>query len=235
MLFLVIVIVKFIIIYLIVKLKNNRKDTVKTALSLIQVGEFSLVILELARVNSLIAPPYGQIMIVTIVFSMMLTPLILKNLSPLTDFIVKKDSDEVEHKLLTAPIENHVVVLGYGEFGQNVVSKLKADGEFYIIVENNIEQYHLAKENHESVIFGNAENKIILKKAYIIKAKKVIVAIDNPKKLYQLIQEIQKVVHHNKIVIKVHAIREKKALIELGISNIIVENEESSRAMLEYV
>jgi CPA2 family monovalent cation:H+ antiporter-2 len=137
--------------------------------------------------------------------------------------------------LLTTPVEGHVVVLGYGEFGQNISAKLKNDGEFYIIVENNIDKYHIAKQNHESVIFGNAENKTILQKTFIRKANKVIVAIDNPKKLYHLCEEVQKVVQVNKIIVKVHAIRERKALLELGITNIIVENEESSQAILRYI
>ncbi|CAA6810335.1 MAG: Glutathione-regulated potassium-efflux system protein KefB [uncultured Sulfurovum sp.] len=235
LLLLLIILVKFAIIYFFVRKKDDKRTTLKTALTLVQVGEFALVILELARVNSLIVSPYGQIMIVTIILSMVLTPFILRNLSVITDFFMKLDDAKSEQEFLTAPIEGHVVVLGYGEFGQNVVSKLKNDGEFYIIVENNIDRYTIAKNHHESVIFGQAENKRILQKTYITRAKKVIVAIDNPKKLYHLCNELQKIVHASKIVVKVHALRERQALLDLGISNIIVENEESSKAMLEYV
>lgn len=235
LLLLAIIIIKFIIIYFIIKLKNDKRTTLKTALTLVQVGEFALVILELARVNSIIDAPYGQIMIVTIILSMILTPLILKNLSSLADFFIKLHRDKSEQDLLTTPIVGHVLVLGYGEFGQNIASKLKNDGEFYIIVENNMDRYYIAKKNHESVIFGNAENKIILQKAYITKSKKVIVAIDNPKKLYHLCQEIEKVVDVNKIIVKVHTIKEREALAQLGITHIIVENEETSKVILNYL
>jgi len=63
-------------------------------------------------------------------------------------------------------------VLGYGEFGQSVVEKLKSDGEFYIVIENNPDRFYLAQKNREPVIYGNAANREILKKAFIGSAKR---------------------------------------------------------------
>ncbi|MBU1658875.1 cation:proton antiporter [bacterium] len=229
-----IMLVKFLIIYIIVKFNkdNNKRTRIKTALSLVQVGEFSLAILELARGNSLIQTPYVQILIITIVLSMILTPFILKNLSKIADTMIKHTNEGEEAFIQKSEFNEHVVVLGYGEFGRNVSSKLKNDGEQYIIVENNIDQFHIAIDNNESVIFGNAANKEILKKANIEKAKKVIVAIDNPKKLYYVCHELHKMIHSDKIIVKIHSIKEKNLLKPLGLKYIIVENEETSKAMI---
>lgn len=73
-----IMLLKFLIIFAIIRVNENRRVSIKTAVSLLQIGEFSLALLELARTNSLIGPPYGQILIVTIVLSMIATPFILK-------------------------------------------------------------------------------------------------------------------------------------------------------------
>ena len=227
--------IKFIIIFFIIKIKNNTRTTLKTAFSLIQIGEFTLVILELARAHSLVQTPYGQIMIITIVISMILTPFILNNLSRLADYLIKEERSDTENELYNSTVNDHVLVLGYGEFGQSVVAKLKNDDEFYIIIENNIDRYQLAKSYNEPIIYGNAANREILKKAHIKQAKRIIVAIDNTKKLHLVCQIIQKIVHYDRVIVKVHSIKEKDSLVELGLKHIIVENEETSKAMLNFI
>ena len=166
-------ILKFIIIFAIVRLGENNKTSFKTALSVIQVGEFSLAVLELARTNELIIAPHSQIMIVTIVISMILTPVILKNLTQITDKFIKKDDEQhIIPEYLSTDISNHVVILGYGEFGQSVARAFKEKGELYIIVENDIHSYHKGLDKDEPIIFGNALKKNILKNTYLKTAKK---------------------------------------------------------------
>ena len=226
-------ILKFIIIFAIVRLGENNKTSFKTALSVIQVGEFSLAVLELARTNELIIAPHSQIMIVTIVISMILTPVILKNLTQITDKFIKKDDEQhIIPEYLSTDISNHVVILGYGEFGQSVARAFKEKGELYIIVENDIHSYHKGLDKDEPIIFGNALKKNILKNTYLKTAKKIIVAIDNPKKLYQICEILQTFVSNDKILVKVHSNREKESIKELNINNIIVENVEVSRAVI---
>ena len=226
-------ILKFIIIFAIVRLRENSKTSFKTALSVIQVGEFSLAILELARTNELIVAPYGQVMIVTIVISMILTPIILKNLTQITDKIIKKDDSKMEiSSYAVNKIKDHVVILGYGEFGQSAAKAFKDKGDLYIIVENDIHSYHKGLNKKEPIIFGNALKKNILKNTYLKDAKKIIVAIDNPKKLYQICEILQTFVPSDKILVKVHSNREKESIKELNINNVIVENVEVSRAVI---
>jgi CPA2 family monovalent cation:H+ antiporter-2 len=229
--------VKFFIVYVLMKMgrNNNKRTSLKTAFSLLQVGEFALVILELVRANSLIPSLYGQVLIVTVVISMILTPFILKNLSRLSDLFIKNEFSDLETIFVSEPIQEHLVVLGYGEFGQTVVEKLKNDGQVYIIVENNIDQYRIAQKNNEPVLFGSASNKELLKHAYIEKAKKVIVAIDNPKKLEIVCHNLVEILLSDKIIVKVHSQKERIALHAMGLHNIIVENEVSVKELEHYI
>lgn len=229
-------VLKFIIIYFIVKFNENKRTALRTALSLVQIGEFSLALLELARSNSLIGPPYGQVMIVTIVLSMIITPIILKNLVPISDKLLGKNSTEVENgNLDTEDFKDHIVILGFGEFGQNVANVLKSQNFPYIAVENNIDRFHAASNEGESIIFGNAVKKDILKQLNIKTASKVIVAIDNPRKLYHVCHMIQHFIDTDKIIVKVHTNDEKNSIEELGIQNIIVDNMISSEAVLNRI
>lgn len=227
------IILKFIIIFLIIRLDENNKTSLKTALSLVQVGEFSLALLELARTYDLIEPLYGQVMIVTIVISMILTPLILKNLSTISDFIFK-DTLNVDSSIdFENEYENHMILIGFGEFGQNIANHLLENSIPYVAIENNIDIYHKAKEKHKSLIFANGVKKDILKHIGVAKANGIIVTINNPKKLYAVCHTLQSFIPNNKIFVKVHNRFEKDLIEELGIKNIIVENEVSSEKLIE--
>ena len=219
-----IMILKFIIIFGIIKIDESRRVSFKTALSLIQIGEFSLAILELARTNDLIAQPYSQVMIATIVLSMILTPFIIKHLTLLTDIFLKDDV-QMESQILSDDFNNHTIILGFGEFGRNVAIALKEKGEFYLAIENNINTFHNIEKIGEPAIFGNALKKEVLIKANIKMAKYVIVAIDNPAKLYHVCQTILHYVESSKIIVKVHSQHEKNIIAELGITKILVEND----------
>lgn len=215
---------KFIIIFRLIRINESKRVSLKTALSLVQIGEFSLAILELARSNDLIAHSYSQVLIVTIVVSMIVTPLILNHLTPLSEFLLKREECELESSVDSDALKEHTLILGFGEFGRNVAAALKEQGEFYLAIENNINTFHTIQKMGEPAIFGNALKKEVLKKANIQLAKYVIVAIDNPAKLYHVCQTIQQFVENSKIIVKVHTEHEKNIISELGITHIIIEN-----------
>jgi CPA2 family monovalent cation:H+ antiporter-2 len=227
-------VLKFFIIYFIVKFNESQRISIKTALSLIQVGEFSLAVLELARSNGLIGPPYGQVLIVTIVLSMIITPIILKNLSIITDLMTKKNKDE-EIIIESTTVKGHTVILGFGEFGRNIARALRDNGQIYLAVENNIEIYHRARSDEEPIVFGNATSKEILKSTNISSAQNVIVAIDNPKKLFSVCETLKKYVDTHKIIAKIHNSAQKEMLLDLGITNIIIENELASDKVTDLI
>ncbi len=189
-----IMLLKFLIIFAIIRVNENRRVSIKTAVSLLQIGEFSLALLELARTNSLIGPPYGQILIVTIVLSMIATPFILKKLTFIADKLAKKDENNIELAVDSALLENHTVIIGFGEFGRNIANIFKNNAELYVAIENNIDNFHKAYKDNEPVIFGNAVKKRdSFTRKYKKNSKGVIIAINNPHKLYHLCSTIKKI------------------------------------------
>ncbi|MBV5320894.1 MAG: cation:proton antiporter [Sulfuricurvum sp.] len=224
-----VMVLKFIIIFGLIRINESKRVSLKTAFSLIQIGEFSLAILELAGSNDLISQPYSQVLIATIVLSMIVTPVILKHLTPITDMMIKKEDENIPNEFFSDEVRDHTIILGFGEFGRNVAASLKEKGEFYLAIENNINTFHAIQKMGEPAIFGNALKKEVLKKANIKFAKYVIVAIDNPAKLYHVCQTIEQFVDNSKIIVKVHTQHEKNIIAELGITNIIIENDVMSQ------
>ncbi|PHO09311.1 sodium:proton exchanger [Malaciobacter canalis] len=230
-----VMILKFVIIYAIIRINENKRVSMKTALSLVQVGEFSLALLELARTGGLVPAPYGQIMIVTIVLSMIITPIILKNLTFITDKFNKEEEPSVSQDLTSSILTNHTVILGLGEFGRNIADDLSASSEKYIAIENNIESFYKSINSGYNVVFGNATNKDLLRTVNLKEAKYVIVAIDNPKKLYQVCDTIQQIVPIEKIIVKIHTKKESDIIDEFNIANVFIENRITSKKITELI
>ena len=227
---------KFGVIYALVRFEDNKRVAFKTALSLIQIGEFSLAILELARSQNLVDPTYSQILIVTIVISMILTPIILKNLSKAAARLIPEDVMMITNTHnVSSDTENHVVVLGYGRFGQAIVDELKLFGQNYVILEYNVKFYQIGKDKGEPIVFGNAAQKHILNSINITKASAVIVAVNNPEILYLICQAVGDLTHNSKTIVTVPSEMDKESLRDLKLEHVIVETNQIARAVVDEV
>ncbi|MAC85070.1 MAG: hypothetical protein CL624_13150 [Arcobacter sp.] len=227
---------KYAIIYTIVKFEDNKRVAFKTALSLIQIGEFSLAILELARSKDLVDPTYSQVLIVTIVISMVLTPIILKNLSKAAAKLVPEDVmmiNSAHH--VDEDKKNHVVVLGYGRFGQSIVNELKMLEQDYVVIEHNMKFYQLGEQRGEPIVFGNAAHRHILNSVNIKTASAVIVAVNNPEALQLICHAIDDLTHNAKTIITVTSEQDKKALEGLHLEHIIVETNQIAKSVVDEV
>jgi len=85
------IVIKMVIIFGLLRFENSKRVSLKGALSLFQLGEFALVIFELSFTKGLLDPVTGQVLIVIVVLSMILTPFVLKNISRLADILSTDD------------------------------------------------------------------------------------------------------------------------------------------------
>ncbi|MEN8718148.1 MAG: cation:proton antiporter [Sulfurovum sp.] len=228
---------KYTIIYWLVRYEDNKRVAFKTALSLIQIGEFSLAILELARSKDLVDQQYSQILIVTIVISMILTPVILKKLSWAASKLVPEDimleTGNIHN--VDQNLKNHVVVLGYGRFGRAIVRQLKTFGQEYVILEHNMKFFQRGLDEGEPIVFGNAAQKHILSSLNVEDASAVIVAVNNPEVLHLICEAIDELTHNTKTIVTVNTNKEKDMLEGLHLEHIIVQTDQVARAVVDEV
>jgi len=228
--------VKISIIFLLLVQSTGKRVALKTALALFQLGEFGLVVFELASKKNLIDPTVSQILIVTITISMVITPFVLRNISFLANLILR-DEEEIEEELSGQnDLHDHIIVLGYGRLGRKICQKLDLRAVKYIAIENNIYNVKAAQKEGKSVIFGNAANKTILESINIKDSAVVIVALDNSEKLHLICSVLSQVVTNAKVIIKVDKFKEKDELSEeFPEYEILVGTEQMARGMVDSV
>ncbi len=227
---------KYLIIYFLVKFEEGKRVAFKTAVSLIQIGEFSLAILELARSKSLIDPTYSQILIVTIVISMILTPIILKNLSGFANKVIREDILEYNEPYNIDPkTKDHILVLGYGRFGQAIVKELKNTEQKYVIIEHNHKFFEDGQKRNEPIVFGNATQKHILNSVNISDACAIIVAVHNPETLHLICEAIDELNKSAKTIISIANEEDKEFLSDLHLEHVIVENQQVAKGVIDEI
>lgn len=79
---------KVAIMFVILQFADVKRVALKSALSLFQLGEFGLVVFELASAKNLVEPVISQVLIVVIILSMILTPFLLRHIAALTDYLM---------------------------------------------------------------------------------------------------------------------------------------------------
>ena len=159
-----IILVKTIVIVVIILfMKYPVRVAVIAGIGLAQIGEFSFVLAQAGLNFKLIGDDYYNSFLASTIFSMILTPLLMK-LSP---FIAGKTSAlEKNTKLNQSELENlhaHVIIAGFGLNGSNLARVLKETGIKYIVTELNPETVKREKAKGEKIIYGDISKEEVLK------------------------------------------------------------------------
>jgi CPA2 family monovalent cation:H+ antiporter-2 len=231
-----IMIIKAIIVGVIL-FKQKTYNIIKTCLALLGLGEFGLVILDMANQNKLIEIQTSQILSATIILSLILTPFLVNNLHSITnlisEYILRKEKKNTPNNI--KKLDEHIVIIGFGRLGYHIAKGLKHRDIEYVIIEGNETKFGYGKQNNEPVILGNATQTNILLMANIKKARSVFISVGNSRKIVNICTAIRQMNENIKIIIKVHTDEEKAMLESEFLYNmaVIVETEETARIMLD--
>jgi len=229
----VILALKVVIIYLILRMFTFAKRAIKIALTLAQVGEFSFAVFALASANHLISQEINQVMIPVVILSLLFTSLSLRYVRDFVSFFDKKRSEVLEEPMVSQEIQNHIIVCGYSLLGQKIVKQLKNSKLAYVAIEHNAQHVKTGESRDDIVFFGNAASKIMLNSLYIKNAAAVIIAIDNDEKIRLICESIRDIDKDIKIILKITHQAQIDDFKDLNINAIINENEIVATKLIE--
>ena len=228
----VVMILKMTLLFFILRVFSSSYVSMKTALTLSQVGEFSFALLELSRMESLIDPSLHQTLILAVVFSMILTPFVLKYINVLTEWLKPAETEEP----LSEPIEtmkDHVIVIGYGKLGQHIVKHLKAQGLEYVAIDFHINLVHRGERRGDNVKFGDITRRSVLEHLHVKDAATVIIAIYDIDRIAHIIEVLDEYHEHINIVTRVSDVSQKSFLLHRKNRSSVNENAVVSKAMVK--
>jgi voltage-gated potassium channel len=92
---------------------------------------------------------------------------------------ITEELKRVQQERTISSLSNHVVVCGYGMFGQTVANRLASTDRDIVVVEREDETVADAERDGHLVVDGDARKEATLERAHVAEAETIIAAIDN--------------------------------------------------------
>ncbi|MBF7049583.1 cation:proton antiporter [Campylobacter volucris] len=190
-----VLLIKFVVIYGLLNLYTRKRVALKTALSISQIGEFALAVFSLMQVNSLIEAKTAQIFIIVSIITMIATPFILNNIRKIANVAEGEQDEMANFYLCDKKMKGHFIIFGYARLGQEVVQRVKKTGIPYLVLESDLNLVELGRSRNENVYFANVAQIQTLEIANIEECSVAIITISNEAKLdmlYQVLSNLKK-------------------------------------------
>jgi CPA2 family monovalent cation:H+ antiporter-2 len=230
--FLLVLVTKMALIFSLLRLSTNSANSLKTAMLLSQVGEFSFVIFALASSGGIIEQNLASLLVLIVIFSMIVTPFFIARISPFVDRIIK-EKDVVTDLSVLAGRENHVVVCGYSVVGKFVTKHLEEMDVPFIVIDNSNKHVKEALKDGVECYLGDASKSSIVEALNVDKASAIIVTLDNIAKKRLICEAVLKVAKNANVIVKVVSLEEKEQLQDLAITTMVDAKVEVARVLVE--
>jgi len=147
----------------------------RLGLVLSQGGEFAFVLFAAGALQGVIDRPLANLLTLAVTLSMAATPLLL-----LLDDAFNRASKPAPPEYEIPPEgDRHVIIAGFGRFGQIVARVLRAMHIPFTALDSNVEQVDFVRRFGAQIYYGDAGRLDILRAAGAEKARAFVLAIDN--------------------------------------------------------
>ncbi|MEI8664225.1 monovalent cation:proton antiporter-2 (CPA2) family protein [Pseudoalteromonas sp. B28] len=212
---LLIVVKACILFALAVTFKINSKQQLLFALALAQGGEFAFVLLSVTTTLSILTLEQTSLVTLVVAVSMLIAPLLLM----VYEQIQKRSSSALPEfdKPEQISTAKHVIIAGYGRFGQIMGRLLHAQGYEITVLDHSPSQIELLRRFGNTVFYGDAARQELLEAAGAHTAQMLVIAIDNPDKTIEIIKLAHKNYPQLKIVARAIDRRHAYQLLNLKV------------------
>ena len=254
MLVIILLIKPVVVTFLTLILGQPFKTALTVGLGLTQIGEFSFIMVAIAKQSGLISDvPYSSVIAAAIV-CISISPILNKLQNPIENKLkcypklwkilnykaylrmqsLNKNAIEGIAKETTSEEAQLAIVIGYGVFGQGICKLLKKSGLKVVVIDTNmgtISRINERKCDCDYAIFGDATNANILSEAGIAKAKYLLVTMamaSNPAPIIEVARSINPKIQ---TFVRGRFVTERDLLVRSGASHVVFDEAESAIAM----
>jgi len=228
------VLLKFALIALLAKLFGSSDGvSMRTGLALAQAGEFGFVLLNLASGSKLIDPFLMQLVLASMVLSMLVAPFVIAN----SDKIVMKiASNEWMMQSLqltqlasrTMAAQKHVILAGFGRSGQSVATLLSDEKLPWYALDLDPERVQEAQAAGSNVSYGDAGRREALIAAGINRASALVITFADTRAALKVLHLVHELAPSLPVIVRSHDDSDLEVLRTAGATEVVPEALESS-------
>ncbi len=232
---LLLVSLKFAVIFAISRFSGYENGVaMRTGLVLAQGGEFGFAILAMAMANHLVTPQMSQLVLSTVVVSMLLSPFLIRYSGSITkklfvdSYLANRQANVQAIDQETKAFAGHVIICGYGRIGQNVARFLKMENFNYIALDLDPLIVKEAHDAGEPVFFADSTHREVLEAVKIHKANAVVISYDDFTAAKKIITVVKSLRPDIPILVRTRDDSNLEELQSLGATEVVPEALEAS-------
>ena len=228
------VLLKFALIAGLAKLFGSSDGvSIRTGLALAQAGEFGFVLLNLAGGSKLMDPFIIQVVLASMVLSMLVAPFIIAKSDQI---VMKVSSNEWMMQSLaltkiasrTMSTSKHVIVAGFGRSGQSLATLLSEENIEYHALDLDPERVQEAQAAGLQVSYGDAARRESLVAAGIYRASAVVITYASTPSAMKVLHLVHELAPTLPVIVRSHDDTDLDALKAAGAAEVVPELMEGS-------
>ncbi|MBV6522529.1 MAG: putative cation/proton antiporter YbaL [Gemmatimonadaceae bacterium] len=229
-----IVILKALIGYIVVRVvRRSARVGIIAGIGLAQVGEFSFVLASMAASIGLMGSDQYQLLLGASILTMLIAPFAVAWAPDVAELLLRNRAMPTmewatREARIVKPLEDHVIIVGYGLNGENLARVLRRSGIRYTILESNGQVVRRARLEREPIVFGDGTRAEVLDRVGIHRARVVVFAIaslGDERRGVAVARQLNPKVH---IVARTRYVVEIDELRSLGADEVVPEEFETS-------
>lgn len=203
--------------------------SILAGVSLAQVGEFSFVLFSAAEGTSLLDVPFRDTLYVSIIVSMIVTPLIIAQGPHLAEAATRsrfffwlfraapseKENDPVRK------LHDHVIIAGWGISGQELGRALRTAGIPYLVVDLNPRTVREARADHVPIAYGDVTSADVLEHLGIHRARMMVVVINDQDAAERAVRAARRMAPGLPILVRARFVSSVDGLFKAGATDVV--------------
>jgi len=228
------VLLKFALIALLAKLFGSSDGVaMRTGLALAQAGEFGFVLLTLTANAALIDPFVIQLVLASMVLSMLAAPFIIAKSDQI---VMKMAANEWMMQSLqltqlasrTMALQKHVIVAGFGRSGQSLATLLGEEKVAYQALDLDPERVQEAQAAGANVAYGDAARRESLVAAGIYRASALVITYADTPSALKVLALVHELAPTLPVIVRSHDDSDLDLLKQAGAAEVVPEALEGS-------
>ncbi len=223
-------------------LGHTFRGTIVIGLAMAQIGEFSFILAKVGQNYQILTDFYYQLFLAVTIVSMAATPFIIMIAKPAANMMLKLPIPPILIKGLfplqeieVPAMQNHIVLIGKDSRSLNLsrmASRMKLP---YVSIVFDPASARARQMKGETVIYGDALNEPILRKAHTETAEIVVISIGETITALGIIDKVRDLNKHAHIIVRSKYVSNIEDFYKMGANQVIPEEFETAIELFERV
>ncbi|MBL8669171.1 MAG: cation:proton antiporter, partial [Alphaproteobacteria bacterium] len=207
-----------------------RHAAMECGVLLSQVSEFAFVVIGLGITFEVLPAKEGQLLLIIVSLSMLLTPTLSGFARKLAQSLEDKATQETAqaHGAADDELKDHIIIAGFGRVGRTVARVFQGQNIKFVALDLHAESVARARAEKLPVYYGDASRSDIMERIHADRAIGLVLTMDDPLAVEHSVHEVRELWPQLPIFARARDTEHAQRLKRLGATEVVQETVEAS-------